>query len=322
MSDGHDHAAGKSEKALWIALGLTSTILIAETIGGFVTGSLALISDAAHMLTDAAALAIALAAIRIGKRAADRKRSFGYYRFEILAAAFNALMLIGVAVYVLYEAYRRLGNPPGIQSTSMLAFAAVGLVANLISIRILRGGKDASLNVKGAYLEVWSDLLGSIGVIAGALVIRYTGWAWVDSVVAVGIGLWVLPRTWTLLKSSVNILLEGVPEEIDIDTLEGALRGVAGVDSIHDLHVWAVTTGKVSLTVHVVHDAEVPAADILARIKALLAKQFEITHVTVQCELSPCDQADEDFHFTKPADEHAHAEHSENGNASAHQHSH
>ncbi len=320
MSDGHDHAAGKSEKALWIALGLTSTILIAETVGGIVTGSLALISDAAHMLTDAAALAIALAAIRIGKRAADRKRSFGYYRFEILAAAFNALMLIGVAGYVLYEAYRRLGNPPEIQSTSMLAFAAVGLVANLISIRVLSGGQDKSLNVKGAYLEVWSDLLGSIGVIAGALVIRYTGWSWVDSVVAVGIGLWVLPRTWTLLKSSINILLEGVPEEIDIDRLESALKGVAGVNSIHDLHVWAVTTGKVSLTVHVVHAAEVPAADILQRIKALLSQQFEITHVTIQCELTPCEQANEAFHFAAPDDAHDHGHAEAAGHAHLHSH--
>lgn len=297
MSDGHDHASGKSERALWIALGLTSSILVAETIGGVVTGSLALISDAAHMLTDAAALAIALAAIRIGKRAADRQRSFGYYRFEILAAAFNAMMLFGVAVYILYEAYRRLGNPPEIQSMSMLAFAAVGLVANLISIRILSGGKDKSLNVKGAYLEVWSDLLGSVGVIAGALIIRYTGWTWVDSVVAVGIGLWVLPRTWTLLKSSVNILLEGVPEEINIEHLQEALQRVPGVEGIHDLHVWAVSTGKVSLTVHVVHAAEVQPAAILQQMKALLSQQFEITHVTIQCELEPCDQADEKFHF-------------------------
>lgn len=154
MSTEHDHTAGKSERSLWIALALTSTILIAETIGGFVTGSLALISDAAHMITDAAALAIALAAIRIGRRPADGKRSFGYYRFEILAAAFNAMMLAAVAAYILYAAYLRLGNPPEIQSTSMLWFAAIGLVTNLISIKVLAGGKDENLNVKGAYLEV------------------------------------------------------------------------------------------------------------------------------------------------------------------------
>ena len=306
MSDGHDHTAGKSERSLWIALGLTSSILVAETVGGIVTGSLALISDAAHMLTDAAALAIALAAIRIGKRPADGKRSFGYYRFEILAAAFNAMMLFGVAVYILYEAYRRLGNPPEIQSTSMLWFAAVGLVANLISIRILSGGQDASLNVKGAYLEVWSDLLGSIGVIGGALVIRYTGWAWVDSAVAVAIGIWVLPRTWTLLKSSINILLEGIPEGLDISELSKALDSVPGVLSTHDLHVWAISSGKVSLTVHVVHAPEVSPSTVLRQMKRVLADQFEITHVTIQCELEPCDQVNEEFHFGDGREKHGH----------------
>lgn len=318
MSAGHDHAAGKSERSLWIALGLTSSILIAETVGGIVTGSLALISDAAHMLTDAAALGIALAAIRVGKRPADGKRSFGYYRFEILAAAFNAMMLFGVALYILYEAYRRLGNPPEIQSTSMLWFAAVGLVANLISMRVLSGGQDASLNVKGAYLEVWSDLLGSIGVIGGALIIHFTGWAWVDSAVAVAIGMWVLPRTWTLLKSSINILLEGVPEGLDVSKLSSALHDVPGVLSTHDLHVWAISSGKVSLTVHVVHVPEVPPSTILREIKELLSDQFDITHITIQCELEPCDQADEEFHFGEgqPTHEHRHEQ------SKAHTHAH
>lgn len=297
MGDEHDHASGKSERALWIALGLTSSVLVAETVGGIVTGSLALISDAAHMLTDAAALAIALVAIRIGQRAADRKRSFGYYRFEILAAAFNALMLFGVAIYIVYEAYRRLGNPPEIQSTNMLAFAAVGLVANIISIRILRSGKDKSLNMKGAYLEVWSDLLGSAGVIAGALVIRYTGWAWVDSAVAVAIGIWVLPRTWTLLKASVNILLEGVPEEINIDNLSKVLSSVPGVVNFHDLHVWAITSGKISMTAHVVHLEEFLPLSVLEQIRSTVFEQFGIAHITVQCELTPCQQIDESFHF-------------------------
>lgn len=306
MGAEHDHTAGKSERSLWIALGLTSSILVAETIGGMVTGSLALISDAAHMLTDAAALAIALAAIRIGRRPADGKRSFGYYRFEILAAAFNAMMLVAVAMYILYEAYRRLGNPPEIQSTSMLWFAAVGLVANLISIKILTGGKDESLNVKGAYLEVWSDLLGSIGVIAGAVIIKFTGWTWVDSVVAVAIGMWVLPRTWVLLKSSINILLEGVPEEINIVELEKTLNAVHGVRSLHDLHVWAIGSGKTSLTVHVVYAPEIAPATVLAAMKDVLKDKFEITHVTIQCELVACEQADEQFHFTptRPGDDH------------------
>src|SRR5450830_1396493 len=194
MSAEHDHASGSSERALWIALGLTSSVLVAETVGGIVTGSLALISDAAHMLTDSAALAIALVAIRIGQRAADKKRTFGYYRFEILAAAFNALLLFGVAIYILYEAYLRLKSPPQIESTGMFVVAVLGLIINLISMRMLSSGQSSSLNVKGAYLEFWSDLLGSVGVIAGAIIIRFTGWAWVDSAIAVLIGLWVLPR--------------------------------------------------------------------------------------------------------------------------------
>jgi len=317
MSDSHDHTAGKSERSLWIALGLTTSILVAEVIGGIVTGSLALISDAAHMLTDAAALVIALAAIRISKRPADGKRTFGYYRFEILAAAFNAMMLFGVAVYILYEAYHRYGNPPEIQSTSMLWFAAVGLVANVISISILGGGKDANLNVKGAYLEVWSDLLGSIGVIGGALVIRYTGWTWVDSVVAVAIGIWVLPRTWTLLKSSINILLEGVPEGTDVSGLSKAILQAPGVLSIHDLHVWSISSGKTSLTVHIVHAADVSPAAILREVKQVLADQFEITHVTIQCELEPCDQENEEFHFGDGRDEHEHEHQSTHGHGTA-----
>lgn len=309
MSAEHDHASGKSERALWIALGLTSSVLVAETVGGIVTGSLALISDAAHMLTDAAALAIALAAIRIGRRAADRKRSFGYYRFEILAAAFNALMLFGVAIYIVYEAYQRLGNPLEIQSTNMLAFAAVGLVANIISISILRSGKDKNLNMKGAYLEVWSDLLGSVGVIAGALVIRYTGWMWVDSAVAAAIGIWVLPRTWTLLRASVNILLEGAPEEIDIDNLSTALAAIPGVVSFHDLHVWAITSGKVSLTVHLVHRDEVSPSTIQELVRQTVFEKFGIAHITVQCELTPCQQMDERFHFPDELSNRPHAEH-------------
>ncbi|WP_367395205.1 cation diffusion facilitator family transporter [Cupriavidus sp. Agwp_2] len=299
MGTGHDHShATGNERALKFALALTSTFLLVELVGGILTKSLALISDAAHMFTDTAALAIALAAIQIAKRPADKARTFGYYRFEILAAAFNALLLFAVALYILYEAYLRLKSPPEIESTGMLVIATVGLVVNLISMRILSGGKDQSLNVKGAYLEVWSDLLGSFGVIVGAIVIRLTGWSWVDSAVAVLIGLWVLPRTWVLMKSSLNILLEGVPEDIKIDIVEAALRAVDGVTSIHDLHVWALTSGKISLTVHIVNDARVdPEGEILPRIRELLAKQFGITHITVQAELTPCWQADPAAHF-------------------------
>lgn len=300
---GHDHTAGANARSLKIALGLTTSFLLVEFIGGIVTQSLALISDAAHMLTDVAALAIALVAIRVGKRAADSRRTFGYARFEILAAAFNAMLLFGAAVFIVYEAYLRLKAPPDIQPTGMLVIAIVGLVVNLLAMKVLMGGKDGSLNVNGAYLEVWSDMLGSIGVIIGAIIIKYTGYSWVDSVVAVLIGVWVVPRTWSLLKASVNILLEGVPEEIELEAVQKALASVPGVLSFHDLHVWALSSGKVSLTVHLVNDEKVDAERaILPVVRKQLAEKFGITHVTVQCELTPCGVTDEDQHFKSPTE--------------------
>lgn len=304
MGAGHSHAipGSQNERALRLALLLTTTFLIAEVIAGFLTGSLALISDAAHMFTDAAALAIALVAVRIGKRPADSRRTFGYYRFEILAAAFNAILLFLVAIYILIEAYQRLKNPQEIQSTGMLIVAVLGLGINLVSMRLLSGGKEHSLNVKGAYLEVWSDMLGSIGVIAGALIIRFTGWSWVDSLVAVAIGLWVLPRTWLLLKESLNVLLEGVPEGIGVEQVQQALLAVPGVRSLHDLHVWTISSGKVSLTVHVVcAAAEMPNDRLLASIRSMLAEQFAIHHATVQLEQDPCEQANEGHSFSPPS---------------------
>jgi cobalt-zinc-cadmium efflux system protein len=175
------------------------------------------------------------------------------------------------------------------------------MAVNLVSMRMLAGGKDASLNMKGAYLEAWSDMLGSLGVVVGALVIKFTGWLWVDSAVAVLIALWVLPRTWSLLRASVNILLEGVPEGIDLEKVRNALLSVSGVRSIHDLHVWALTSGKVSLTVHVVNEPAVDAErQILPEVRRRLAEGFDITHVTVQCELEPCHQTDEEHHFGPP----------------------
>jgi cobalt-zinc-cadmium efflux system protein len=173
----------------------------------------------------------------------------------------------------------------------MLIIASLGLVINLISMRLLNAGKDESLNVKGAYLEVWSDMLGSVGVIVGALVIRWTGWGWVDSAIAVAIGLWVLPRTWTLLKESMNVLLEGVPEGIGLAEVEAAILSRPGVASIHDLHVWSISSGKASLTVHVVcADAKADWPALLATIRATLADKFDIHHSTVQLEQTPCEQ--------------------------------
>lgn len=295
---GHDHSAGANEKSLKIAFGLTFVFLVVELVGGIVAQSLALISDAAHMFTDTAALAIALLAIRIAKRPADKKRTFGYHRFEILAAAFNAMLLLLVAVYILWEAWLRIKAPPEIQSNLMLVIAVVGLVVNLVSMRVLRSGQEESLNVKGAYLEVWADMIGSVGVIIGAGLIKFTGWAWVDSAVAILIGLWVVPRTMTLLKSSINILLDGVPEDIDLSKVESTLRGTPGVKSFHDLHVWSVTSGKTTLTVHLVIEPEVDGEnDVMPVVRKRLAEDFGLRHVTIQCERVPCDQRDAAHRF-------------------------
>ena len=289
MGSGHSHAgAGSNARALRFALGLTSAFLIVEVIAGIWTGSLALISDAAHMMTDTAGLAIALAGIKIGERPADSRRTFGYQRFEILAAAFNAILLFAVGGYIFYEGYQRFMEPQAVQTLPMMVVAAVGLGVNLLSMRLLSDGKDANLNIKGAYLEVWSDMLGSIGVIAAALIIWLTGWVWVDALVAIAIGLWVLPRTWQLFKETINVLLEGVPEGLDLEAIKAALRGVPGVSDLHDLHVWAITSGAPSLSAHIVIAAGGDLDITRKSATKMLEEKFEIEHVTLQAESIDC----------------------------------
>jgi len=290
MSHDHTHAerGAANQRSLSTALALTATYLVAEVIGGLLAGSLALLSDAAHMLTDVMALVIALVAIRAGRQPADARRTFGYYRFEILAAAINAAVLFVVAFYILYEAWQRLQTPQEIRSITMLVVAAIGLAVNLISMRLLQSGSKQSLNVKGAYLEVWSDMLGSVAVIAGAVVIRFTGWWQVDPILAGLIGLWVLPRSWKLLSESVNVLLEGVPEGLELADIETRLRSLPGVQDVHDLHVWAITTGRNSLTAHLVIEDGYGEQDVMQRAREMLEGAFGINHTTVQIELAPC----------------------------------
>ncbi len=291
MAEPHQHKSSNARLITW-ALALTGTFLVVEVVAGVLTGSLALISDAAHMLTDTVGLAIALAAIKIGQRPADSRRTFGYQRFEILAAAANAIMLFAVAAYILFEGYQRLVRPSEIQSLPMLAVAALGLVVNMISMRLLSDGKDDSLNVKGAYLEVWSDFLGSLGVILAAIVIWLSDWTWVDPIIAIAIGLWVLPRTWQLLRETTNILLEGVPDGLDYDEIQKSLRAVDSVDAVHDLHVWALSSNKPSLSAHLVV-AEVQNHErVREAALAMLAKVFSIKHVTLQLERTDCRRPD------------------------------
>ena len=289
MGSGHSHGAQTANtRALGLALVLTGTFLVVEVIAGLLTGSLALISDAAHMLIDTAGLAIALAGVKIGERPADSRRTFGYKRFEILAAAFNAVLLFLVGAYILYEGYQRLTKPEDIQSIPMLVVATIGLGVNLLAMRLLSSGKDSSLNMKGAYLEVWSDMFSSIGVMAAAAMIWLTGWLWLDAIVAIAIGLWVLPRTWQLFKETINILLEGVPDGIDADAVSTALKSVTGVKDLHDLHVWAITSGVPSLSAHLVLAPDVDGDAVRANAAAVLDEKFEIEHVTLQIEKQDC----------------------------------
>jgi cobalt-zinc-cadmium efflux system protein len=289
MGSDHDHGArGANTRALTLALVLTGGFMVAEIVGGILSGSLALLSDAAHMFTDTAGLAIALAAIRIGQKAADSRRTFGYQRFEILAAAFNALLLFAVGMYILYEGYQRFFEPVEVHSLSMMGIAAVGLVVNLISARLLMSGKDKSLNIKGAYLEVWADMLGSICVIFAGAAIYLTGWTWIDPIVAVAIGLWVLPRTWTLLRETTNVLLEGVPQGLDLHALAKAMEAAPGVANVHDLHVWSLTSDQPSLSAHIVLGEGSDGDATRQVIAGLLAQKFMIEHVTIQTERTDC----------------------------------
>jgi len=287
-SHGHHHVRDANPAALRNVLALTGTFLLVEVAGGLFTGSLALLSDAAHMFTDTAALAIALAAARIAERPADSRRTFGYQRFEILAATVNAVLLFVVALYILREGWRRVIEPPEIQSLAVLAIAALGLGVNLVAMRILSAGQAHSVNVRGAYLEVWSDALASVGVLTGALILWLTGWTWVDTAVAAGIGLWVLPRAWSLLKETVNVLLEGVPEGIELDEVAGAIAVTPGVAGVHDLHIWALTSNAPSLSAHLVVHAAADTDAVRIAVAEALAHRFHIHHVTLQTERVDC----------------------------------
>ena len=278
-----------------IVLALTSFYLVTEVVGGFLTGSLALLADAGHMLTDVGGLGLALLAIKFAERPATPERTYGFYRVEILAALTNAVVLIGISVYILYEAYERFRNPPEVQSGGMLAVAAVGLIINIVGIFILRAGSQESLNMKGAYFEVLSDLLTSVGVIIAGIIMLTTGWYYADPLISAGIGLFIFPRTWALLKDAVGVLLEGTPSDVNIANLRASVEGIQGVESIHDLHVWSLTSGINAMSVHAVMASGEKCEDILKRVHEHCTKLYKISHVTVQVE--PRDFAEHETHL-------------------------
>ena len=277
-------AASKHKKNLLIVLSLSGTYLIAEVIGGVITNSLALLADAAHMLTDVVGLLLAFIAIKIGERKADSKKTFGYYRTEILAAVINAVVLLGISLYVLYEAYQRFQNPPEVQSKSMLIVAGIGLIVNIVGMMILRKDSEASLNMKGAYFEVLSDMLTSIGVMIAGVIMLTTNWYYADPIISAAIGLLIFPRTWRLLKEAVNVLLESTPKDVDIDQLRKSLEQIPGVKNLHDLHVWSLTSGVNAMSAHVVKDNTISQNQLLERLTEDTMTNFKISHTTFQIE--------------------------------------
>lgn len=290
MGAGHSHAAaapsgtaaGRHKSRLTGALALTTTFMAVEVIGGLWTGSLALLADAAHMLTDAGGLA--LIAIRFAERPATPQKTYGYVRMEVLSALTNAVVLLLLTIYIFYEAYQRFLNPPEILGGPMLAVAVVGLAVNLISMKLLSAGSSESLNVKGAYFEVLSDMLGSLGVIVAAVLVMLTGWTLADPIIGAGIGLFIVPRTWILLRQAIHILMEGTPPEVDITLLEQKLTSIPGVTAVHDLHVWTITSGIDAMSCHIVVADMGQVRATLVSANEAMKTGFGLTHTTIQIE--------------------------------------
>lgn len=288
---GHGHgfsSASRNKRRLAIVLGLTTLFMAAEVAGGLYTHSLALLADAAHMLTDAGGLALALFAIWFAEKPATPERTYGYYRAEILAALANAVVLIGISGLILYEAYARLIHPPTVASRPMLLIAALGLLVNGVGLAVLRGGSQEGLNMKGAYYELLSDALTSIGVLAAAGIMWATSWYYADPIISAGIGIFILPRTWNLLREAVGILLEGTPSDINLVALRKSLEGLAGVAAVHDLHVWALTSGVYAMSLHAVIKDGAGHDEVCSAVRDHARTTFKISHTTVQVERAGC----------------------------------
>jgi cobalt-zinc-cadmium efflux system protein len=291
---GHDHGGlshgQRHSHRLWGALVLLAGFMLLEALAALLTGSLALLSDAGHMFTDVLGISMALAAITAARRAGgnrpgrDPQRTFGLYRLEVLAALGNALLLFGVAVYVLVEAALRVTSPPEVLAVPMLFVAVAGLGANLVAFALLRSGARESLNLRGAYLEVLGDLFGSAGVIVAAAVIALTHWWYADPIVAVLVGLFILPRTWQLARAAVRILVQAAPAHLDVTAVRSRLAEVPGVLDVHDLHVWTLTSGMEVASAHLTLDPQAQVGPVLAAAREYLQDDFRIEHATLQVE--------------------------------------
>lgn len=287
MTGAHDHSirAGRRHlKPLTIAFVLVATFMVVEAVAGWFTGSLALISDAGHMATDALGLGMALAAIVAANRGTDATRNtYGLYRAEILAALGNAVLLFAVAGYVLYEAIQRIDTPPAILTGPMTVVAVAGLAVNVVAWRLLRKGADESLNVEGAYLEVVADLIGSIGVLAAAVIIWLTDWTIIDPIVGAAIGLFILPRAWRLARRAVRILVQAAPDHVDLDELAIRLREIPEVIDVHDLHIWTLTSEMDVATVHLMTRDDTDPHPVLDQARSIL-HAAGVAHATLQVE--------------------------------------
>ncbi|WP_028569329.1 cation diffusion facilitator family transporter [Salinispora tropica] len=303
MGAGHDHgqqtarAGDKHRGRLWAAFGLLLTFMVVEAVAAVMTGSLALLSDAGHMFTDVLGMGMALAAITAASKASRAgQRTFGLYRMEVLAALANAVLLFGVASYVVVEAVRRFGQPPEVLARPMVVVAVAGLLANVVAFFLLRAGSRESLNVRGAYLEVLGDLFTSVGVIIAAVVITLTDWWYADPLIAVVVGLFILPRAYQLGRAALRVLVQAAPVHLDISVVRAAMLGVDGVADVHDLHVWTLTSGMEVASAHLALERDADFAAVLATSQRLLRDRFAVEHATLQAEPAEPANADDVCH--------------------------
>ena len=289
---GHERRAAASEnrRRLLLVLGLSALTLLAEAFGGLWTGSLALLADAGHMLSDVSALSLSVLALSLAQRPRGPQQTYGHHRTEILAALANGILLAGVSISILVESVERLGRPTPILAGPMLAIASLGLTVNLAALGMLWSGRSHDLNVRGAWLHVAGDALGSLGAITAAALVLAFGWTWADPLASLLISGLVLWSAWALLREAVGVLMEWAPPHLDVPEIERAIRGLTGVSAVHDLHVWTIASGMVALSGHVVSSEDGEPRKLLQEVSDLLHDRFEISHSTIQIESQDFDE--------------------------------
>jgi cobalt-zinc-cadmium efflux system protein len=295
--EGHEHAHGLNlaaaggRRGLLIALSITVLMMVAELVGGFIANSLALLSDAGHMLTDNLALLMSFFAMKFAAMPATDRRTFGFYRLEILAALINGVILVLISLYIVYEAYLRIQHPQPVQGTLMLVVAIIGLVANIIGAVVLTKHSHTNLNLRGAYLHIIGDALSSVGVVVGGIIILLTGWYLIDPILSILISFVIIYGAWALVKESVSILLESVPAHVDVDVVAAEITKLAGVREAYHIHAWTITSGVYAMSAHVIIDDQLVSRsrELLEDIRTMLADKFRIHHSTIQLECERCD---------------------------------